>query len=300
MAADSVARRRPATSSAPVVRRTALEAILHVGGWVVLVVALVLVLAPLAFMFIASFMPSKEIMRMPFSWWPSSFYLDNFWQAIKGNDGKFIFPRAILNSILVASAVAVTTVLFSALAGYGLTKLKFRGSHIVFLLILSTLMVPFETVMIPLYVVVTGMGLQNSYAGLIVPFLLSAFGVFLMRQAFVTFPDELLDASRIDGASELGIFFRVVLPNLLPVMAVLGVLTFEQQWGNLIWPLLVVQTPELRTMPLYVVTFMEEKSTNEGAMVAVAALASVPMLIIFFGLSKFFLKGANVFSAGKE
>ncbi|MCC6311037.1 MAG: carbohydrate ABC transporter permease [Trueperaceae bacterium] len=251
-------------------------------------------------MFIASFMPSREIMRMPFSWWPSSFFLDNFWQAIKGNDGKFIFPRAILNSVVVSSCVALTTVLFSALAGYGLTKLKFRGSNIVFVLILSTLMVPFETVMIPLYVVVTGMGLQNTYAGLIVPFLLSAFGVFLMRQSLLTFPDELLDASRIDGASELGIFFRIVLPNMLPVMAVLGVLTFEQQWGNLIWPLLVVQAPELRTMPLYVVTFMEEKSTNEGAMVAVAALSSLPMLVIFFSLSRFFLKGANVFSAGKE
>ncbi len=300
MATGSLGKRRPGSSGAPVVRRTRSEAVVHALGWVVLVVALVLVLAPLAFMFIASFMPSREIMRMPFSWWPSSFYLDNFWQAIKGNDGKFIFPRAILNSVLVSSCVALTTVLFSALAGYGLTKLKFRGSNLVFLLILSTLMVPFETVMIPLYVVVTGMGLQNTYAGLIIPFLLSAFGVFLMRQSLLTFPDELLDASRIDGASELGIFFRIVLPNMLPVMAVLGVLTFEQQWGNLIWPLLVVQNPELRTMPLYVVTFMEEKSTNEGAMVAVAALSSLPMLVIFFSLSRFFLKGANVFSAGKE
>ncbi len=299
MATGSLRRRR-AASGMPVVRRTAMESVVHALGWLVLVVALVLVLAPLAFMFIASFMPARDIMRMPFSWWPDSLFLDNFWQAIKGNDGKFIFPRAILNSVVVASSVALTTVLFSALAGYGLTKLKFRGSNIVFLLILSTLMVPFETVMIPLYVVVTGMGLQNSYAGLIIPFLLSAFGVFLMRQSLVTFPDELLDASRIDGASELGIFFRIVLPNMLPVMAVLGVLTFEQQWGNLIWPLLVVQTAELRTMPLYVVTFMEEKSTNEGAMVAVAALSSIPMLVIFFSLSQFFLKGANVFSAGKE
>lgn len=299
MAAGSLRKRR-AVAGAAVVRRTPLEVVVHALGWVVLVVALVLVLAPLVFMFIASFMPSREIMRMPFSWWPSSFFLDNFWQAIKGNDGKFIFPRAILNSVVVSSCVALTTVLFSALAGYGLTKLKFRGSNIVFVLILSTLMVPFETVMIPLYVVVTGMGLQNTYAGLIVPFLLSAFGVFLMRQSLLTFPDELLDASRIDGASELGIFFRIVLPNMLPVMAVLGVLTFEQQWGNLIWPLLVVQAPELRTMPLYVVTFMEEKSTNEGAMVAVAALSSLPMLVIFFSLSRFFLKGANVFSAGKE
>lgn len=269
-------------------------------GWLVLIVAVGLVLVPLAFMFIASFMPARDIMRMPFSWWPDSLFLDNFWQAIRGNDGKFIFPRAIFNSVLVSGSVAVTTVLFATLAGYGLTKLRFRGSGIVFLLILSTLMIPFETVMIPLYVVVTGMGLQDSYAGLIIPFLLSAFGVFLMRQSLLSFPDELIDASRIDGASEIGIFFRIVLPNMLPVMAVLAVLTFEGQWDNLIWPLLVIQSPELKTMPLYVVSFMDEKSTNEGAMVAVAALASIPMLVIFLSLSRFFLKGANVFSAGKE
>lgn len=276
------------------------ERILGLLGWLVLIVAVALVLVPLIFMFIASFMPARDIMRMPFSWWPDSLFLDNFWQAIRGNDGKFIFPRAIFNSVLVAGTTAVTTVLFATLAGYGLTKLRFRGSGIVFLLILSTLMIPFETVMIPLYVVVTGMGLQDSYAGLIIPFLLSAFGVFLMRQSLLTFPDELIDASRIDGASEIGIFFRIVLPNMLPVMAVLAVLTFEGQWDNLIWPLLVIQSPELKTMPLYVVSFMDEKSTNEGAMVAVAALASIPMLVIFLSLSRFFLKGANVFSAGKE
>jgi len=298
MASEAVTRRRSVT--APVQGRKLMESLLNVLGWVVLVVAVALVLTPLAFMFIASFMPAKDIMRMPFEWWPKSLYLDNFWQAIRGNDGKFIFPRAILNSVIVAGSVAFTTVLFSTAAGYGLTKLRFRGSNLVFLLILSTLMIPFETVMIPLYVVVTGLGMQNTYAGLIVPFLLSAFGVFLMRQSLLSFPDELIDASRIDGASELGIFFRIVVPNMLPVMAVLAVLTFEQQWDNLIWPLLVVQKPALKTMPLYVVTFMEEKTTNEGAMVAVAALASIPMLVIFFSLAKYFLKGANVFSAGKE
>ncbi len=291
-------RERRGTNSA--VRRTPVEQVGHVVGWVVLVGAVLLVLTPLAFMFIASFMPARDIMRMPFSWWPDSFYLDNFWQAIRGNDGKFIFPRAILNSVIVSGSVAVTTVLLACLAGYGLTKLSFRGSNIVFILILSTLMIPFEAVMIPLYVVVTGMNLQDSYLGLIVPFLVSAFGVFLMRQSLLSFPDELLDASRIDGASELGIFFRIVLPNMLPVMAVLAILTFEQQWDNLIWPLLVIQSPELKTMPLYVVQFMDEKSTNEGAMIAVAALASIPMLVIFFSLSRFFLRGANVFSAGKE
>jgi multiple sugar transport system permease protein len=281
-------------------RRTPLGLAVDALGWAVLIVAVLLVLTPVAFMFVASFMPARDILKMPFSWWPDPIIFENFWHAIRGNDGRFIFPRALLNSVFVSGTIAATTVLFSTMAGYGLTKLRFRGAGIVFLFILSTLMIPFETVMIPLYVVITNLGMQNSYAGLIVPFLLSAFGVFLMRQSLLSFPDELLDAARIDGASEPGIFFRIVVPNLWPVMAVLAILTFESQWDNLIWPLLVVQSSELRTMPLYVVTFMEEKSTNEGAMVAVAAISSIPMLIIFFTLSQYFLRGANVFSAGKE
>ncbi len=291
--------RRPAHSRGGM-RRTPLGHVGNALGWVILVGAVLLVLAPVVFMFVASFMPARDILKMPFSWWPDPFSFDNFWHAIKGNDGKFIFPRALLNSLIVSGTIAGTTVLFSTMAGYGLTKLRFRGAAVVFLFILSTLMIPFETVMIPLYVVITDLGLQNSYAGLIIPFLLSAFGVFLMRQSLVSFPDELLDAARIDGASEPGIFFRVVVPNLWPVMAVLAILTFEGQWDNLIWPLLVVHAPELKTMPLYVVTFLEEKSTNEGAMLAVAAISSIPMLVIFFTLSKYFLRGANVFSAGKE
>lgn len=286
---------RTRSSRKPVVSRLG-----NLITWALLVGAVLLVLTPVAFMFIASFMPSRDILKMPFSWWPDKFFLDNFWQAIRGNDGKFLFPRAIFNSVFVAIIVSLTTILLSALTGYSLAKLRFRGSNIIFLFILSTLMIPFETIMIPLYVVITNLGLQDTYGGLIAPFLMTAFGVFLMRQTMVGFPDELLDAARIDGASELGIFWRIVLPNMLPAAAVLGIVTFQNQWDNLIWPLLVIQSAELKTMPLYIVSFMEEKSTNEGAMVAVAALASIPMLILFFSLSRYFLQGANVFAASKE
>lgn len=281
-------------------RKSALALLSDSVSWILLIGAVLLVLTPIVFMFIASFMPARDIMKMPFSWWPDRLYLDNFWQAIRGNDGKFLFPRAVFNSVFVAVIVSLTTIFLSALTGYSLAKLKFRGSGVVFLLMLSTLMIPFETIMIPLYVVITNLGLQDTYGGLVVPFLLSGFGVFLMRQTMLGFPGELLDAARIDGATEFGIFWRIVLPNMFPAMAVLGIVTFQGQWDNLIWPLLVIQSAELKTMPLYIVSFMEEKSTNEGAMVAVAALASIPMLILFFSLSRYFLQGANVFSSSKE
>ena len=161
-------------------------------------------------------------------------------------------------------------------------------------------MIPFEAIMIPLYLIVTNFGWQDTYWALIVPFLMSAFGVFLMRQFLLTFPDELLDAARIDGASEIGIFFRVVLPNSLPPIATLAILTFRSQWDSLLWPLLVIQSPKMKTIPLYIVQFAEEKFTNEGALMAAAVIASVPMLILFLSLTKYFIGGSNVYTGGKE
>ena len=152
---------------------------------------------------------------------------------------------------------------------------------------------------IPLYLIVTKLGFQNSYPGLITPFLVSAFGIFLMRQYYITFPDEILDAARIDGASELMIFSKIILPNSVPAIATLAVLTFKGQWDNLLWPLLVAQSEEMKTIPLYIVRFTAEKHTDEGAMMAVAAIASIPILILFFKLSKYFLGGATVFSVRK-
>jgi len=170
---------------------------------------------------------------------------------------------------------------------------------LVFMIIMATMMIPFEAIMIPLYLVTTKLGIQDSYAGLIAPFLVNAFGVFLMRQYFITFPDEILDAARIDGASELMIFRTIILPNSIPAIATLAILTFKAQWDNLLWPLLVVQSEEMKTIPLYIVKFMAEKHTDEGAMMAVAAIASIPILIVFFKLSKYFLGGAALYSSRK-
>ena len=267
--------------------------------WVFLVIAACFILTPFVFMFTASAMPASDIMKMPYRWIPKGFYWQNFWQGIRGNDGSFIYLRNILNSLIVASTVTATTVLLSALTGFGLAKYHFKGRYLVFMMILATMMIPFEVIMIPLYLIITKLGFQNSYPGLITPFLVSAFGIFLMRQYYVTFPDEMLDAARIDGASELMIFRKIILPNSIPAIATLAVLTFKSQWDNLLWPLLVAQSEEMKTIPLYIVRFAEEKHTDEGAMMAVAAIASIPILILFFRLSKYFIGGAAVFSVRK-
>jgi len=268
--------------------------------WIFLLGFAAIVLIPLAFMFTASFMPSNEIMKMPYPWIPSEFRWQNYWQAIKGNDGNFLFLRSIWNSFLVASITTIGTVFLCSLTGFGLAKYKFKGRNLVFFMILGTLMIPFEAIMIPLYLIVTEMGMQDTYAGMIIPLLMSPFGVFMMRQYLLTFPDEMLDAARIDGASEFGIYWRIVLPNSVPAIATLSILTFRSQWDNLLWPLLIVQSPEKKTIPLFITIFVTEKYTNEGAMMAAAAIASIPMIILFLTLTKYFLAGSEVFAARKD
>ena len=275
--------------------------------YIVLILLVLFTIFLILFMLTASFMDAKQILAMPFKWIPSKEYftsssrtfMTNFVKAIRGNNNNNIFFTAMLNSLLVAITCAVTTVFFSALCGYGLAKFRFKGRNVVFMAIMSTMMIPFEAIMIPLYMVTRSVGLMNTLPGLIVPFAISAFGVFQMRQYLLTFPSEFLDASRVDGLREFGIFLRIVLPNSTPVIATLGILSFRNQWDNLLWPMLCAQAERLKTLPLYIAGFAEEKQTDEGALMACAFLASIPMFILFFTLSKYFLGGAAVFESRK-
>ena len=258
-----------------------------------------LVLIPLVFMFTASTMPAIDIMKLPYPWFSDHIHWQNFWNGLRGPEGDFILLRNTLNSLIVAVAVTASTVLLSSMTGYGLAKFEFKGRNAVFMTIMATMMIPFEAIMIPLYMVVMGMGMQDSYAGLIVPFLTSAFGIFLMRQFLLTFPDEVLDAARIDGASEPRIFASIVLPNAGPAIATLAVLTFRSQWDSLLWPLLAVQSEEMKTIPLYITKFMAETHSDEGIMMAIAAMASLPMFILFFTMSKYFINREGLYSTTK-
>ena len=275
--------------------------------YIVLALLVIFTIVPIIFMFCAAFMDAKQILAMPFRWIPSKDYFTsetrtfftNFVKAVRGNNYNNIFFTAMLNSLIVAITCAVTTVFFSALCGYGLAKFHFKGRNVVFMAIMSTMMIPFEAIMIPLYLVSKSLGIMNTLSGLIIPFAISAFGVFQMRQYLLTFPTEFLDASRVDGLREFGIFMRIVLPNSTPVIATLGILSFRNQWDNLLWPMLCAQAEKIKTLPLYISSFAEEKQTDEGALMACAFLASIPMFILFFTLSKYFLGGAAVFESRK-
>ncbi len=267
--------------------------------YLVLLIMLLFTLIPILFMITSSMMTSRQILRMPFNWIPEKFNWINFSKAIKGNDFNYIFLRNILNSLIVSTSVAITTVLLASLTGYGLAKFKFRGRNAVFMMIMGTMMIPFEAIMIPLYMVVMMLHIQNTYVGLILPFLVSAFGIFQMRQYLTTFPTEFLDAARVDGMGEFGIYAKIVLPNCKPVIATLSILAFRSQWDNLLWPLLVSQSEKMKTIPQYISAFAEERSTDEGAMMAAALLASLPMFILFMSLTKYFIGGSSVYESRK-
>ncbi|MDD3929701.1 MAG: carbohydrate ABC transporter permease [Sphaerochaeta sp.] len=270
-----------------------------IGMWIVLLAMLFFTLMPIVFMITASFMTSRQILRMPFSWIPEGFAWENFAKAIQGNDQTYIFVRNISNSLIVSTTVAVTTVLIASLTGYGLAKFRFRGRTTIFMMIMATMMIPFEAIMIPLYMVIMMLHIQNSYIGLILPFLVSAFGVFQMKQYLTTFPTEFLDAARVDGMGEFGIYARIVLPNCKPVIATLAILSFRSQWDNLLWPLLVSQSDKMKTIPQYISNFALERSTDEGAMMAAALLASIPMFLLFMSLTKYFIGGSAVYESRK-
>lgn len=266
---------------------------------ILLILLVLLTVTPLVFMVCASFMSSKQILAIPFTWIPKPVQFKNFYNAVAGTLHTWTFPRNMLNSFIVAGTVTLTTLLLAGMSGYGLSKFRFKGKGFVFMTIMSTMMIPFEAIMIPMYMIAQKLSLMNSYRGLIIPYLVSAFGIFQMRQYLLTFPGEFLDAARVDGMGELGIFFKLVMPNSAPVLATLAITTFRSQWDNLLWPLLVTQNANLKTVPLYITSFSEEKHADEGALMAVALLASLPMLIAFFALSKYFIGGSEIYESRK-
>lgn len=256
--------------------------------YTIMLIGLFFFCIPLYFMVSTSFKTEPEVFAIPVHWIPETFNPSNYPEAFEvAPFGLYFF-----NSLVVAIVVVLTTLLFSAMAGYGFAKFSFPGRRISFLFVLSTMMIPFQVLLIPLYVVVYQFGWTNSYAGLIIPGAISAFGVFLMRQACLTLPDELLDAARIDGASEIGIFWRIVLPLLKPALATLAILTFLGSWNNFLWPLIVVTKADLFTLPVGMTVFQQPlRAPYWTYVMAVSTVATLPVVIVFVALQRYFIEG---------
>jgi multiple sugar transport system permease protein len=261
--------------------------------WIYLigVAGLVAVAAPFLWMVLGSFKTQGELLRVPPTWLPEAPTTQNYDDLFS----KANFPRYFLNSTVVALVVTAGNLTFCSMIGYALAKLRFKGRNALFVLVMATLMVPGMVTFVPLFVLVTNAGLANSYPGLILPFLVSPFGVFLMRQFFLGLPDDLMDAGRVDGSSELGIFARIMLPLTKPALATLGILTFLASWNNFLWPLVIAQTEDKYTLPVALALYSTgQNAQNYGLLMAGAVVVVVPVLVIFLAFQRHVTRGIAI------
>jgi multiple sugar transport system permease protein len=253
-----------------------------------LVLGLVATLAPFAWMFLGSIKPTGEIVANPSVWLPRSPTLGNFEQLLS----KQNFALYFVNSTLVAVSCVVGNLLFSSMAGYAFAKLEFAGKRLLFGLVLTMLIIPGVTTFVPLFVLVSNLGLSNSYLGLILPFVVTPLGVFLMRQFINDIPDTLVQAARLDGAGDARIFLSVVVPLCRPPLATLAILTFLAQWNNFLWPLVIAQTEDHYTLPVALALFsVGANGTNYGLLLAGAVTVVTPIVLLFLALQKQFIQG---------
>lgn len=256
--------------------------------YTVLAVGLVVWLTPFAWMLLGSVKTQREILQRPPTWWPREFTWDNFAKWF----GELGFGQFFGNSLLVAVLTVAGNLLFCSMVGYALAKMDFLGKRALFLIVMVTLMVPGVVTFVPLFVMVSSLGLVNSYAALVLPFITTPLGVFLMRQFMLGIPDSLLEAARIDGAGELRVFARIVMPLCGPPLATLGILTFLASWNNFLWPLVSAQTENMYTLPVALSLYSTgQNATDYGLLLAGSVLVITPIILLFVFLQRYFIQG---------
>jgi len=256
--------------------------------WAILLVGALAMIAPFEWMIATSFSRlANQSMPRPPRLWPIDPSLFNYEVAVK----NLPILRYYLNSLFVTAVSTVGYLFFSSLTGYVFAKGRFIGKPVLFVILLMTLMVPFEVRMIPLYLLMRRLDLTNTYWALILPFLSGGFGMFLMRQYMTTIPDDLVDAARVDGANEFAIYWRVVLPLCGPPLAALAVLNALWRWNDVLWPLMVISKSELYTVTLGLATAARQQGILTGVALASTTLAILPIALLYILLQRFIIKG---------
>lgn len=280
--------------------------------YLILVPGSLLFVAPFAWLLSASFQPASEIFSNPPQWFPDETTGSGYRQflgvgkltnaQIAAGSGNW---RWFANSAFVALTVTALQTFFNALCAYCFAKRQFPGRDVIFVLFLATMMVPGQITLIPNYIIlkrmpffggndaagVGGHGMLDSYWGLILPGIVGAFGIFLMRQYMTSIPDELLDAARVDGAGEFRIFWSVVLPLCTPALAANAIFTFQYTWEDLLWPLIVISSPELTTAPVGLALFAVQNRTSWTVLFAGSVIATLPMILVFMFFQRQFVQG---------
>lgn len=254
-------------------------------AWTLLALGAVIMASPLAYMFAASFKTASQIHDLRLI--PAAPTLNNYIRIL--TDGRFL--AWFWNSAVIATIVTISSVFFDSLVGYTLAKFRFRGRELIFVAILSTLMIPTEMLVIPWYLLSAQLGWLDSYWGIMFPGLMSAFGIFLLKQFFEGVPDDFLEAARIDGLNEFEIWWRVAMPLVTPALSALAIFTFLGNWTAFLWPLIVTKSSELYTLPLGFSTYAVENATKWELVMAGASIATIPTIIVFLVLQRYIVRG---------
>lgn len=251
-----------------------------------------LMLAPFVIMISVSLKPSGEIFSPEFALLPKQWHA---WQNYSDAFTKQPLARYILNGFIVTGAIFTCQLLTALPCAYALAKLRWRGRETMFTLVLLGLLIPPQVTAIPLYILLWQLGLLNTYAAIILPSTISVFGIFLMRQFFLTVPDDLINAARLDGLGEFAIVWRIMMPTAMPAVIAFGVLSLVWNWNEFFWPLIVVQSEHLATPPLGVVFFANaEAGTNYGPLMAAATAITAPLVIAFLAAQRWFIDGVTM------
>jgi len=246
-------------------------------------------LVPFIWMVLGSFKSGREIRKIPPTFFPQEFTLENYKRVLNDEDLPLgIFYR---NSAIIALANVVQVLFTSSLFGYIFAKFEFKGKKALFWFILSLMMIPHQMTMIPGYLILAKLGLINNLLGLIIPAAIDAFGIFLFRQFALSIPNELIDAARVDGAGEFYIFRRIVLPQLGPALATFGMLTFMFNWNAYLWPLIVLTEKNVRTLPIILTWYSSRMVSNDHLTMAASVLVILPVLFIFLLVQRWIVEG---------
>lgn len=267
-------------------RRRLLGAALHLA----LLAGLLATLFPLAWMLSVSFMPAAEAARFPPAFWPETVTLAHYRALFRQLD----LGRCFFNSTVLACSITLLSLLLNSMAGYAFAKLRFDGRDRLMRWLLASMVIPGQVAMLPLFLMLKHLGLVNTYAGVIVPGMASIFGIFLVRQFAQSIPDSLLDAARIDGASELRIYWSLVLPLCRPILVTLALFTFLGAWSDFLWPLIVLTDSDNHTLPVALANLLGEHAQDTELMMAAAVLTLLPVMVLFLALQKYYLEGLTV------
>lgn len=247
----------------------------------------VLMVAPFVWMILSAFKPTAEIIRTIPTFLPEHPTLDNFRTVLT----RYTFGRFLFNSLVVSLATSTLILFTSSIVGYVFAKIKFRGREVIFLLFLATMSIPFEIIAIPLFLEMKAVDGVDKLWGLAVPFVIDVFGIFLFRQFILSIPDDYLDAARVDGLSEFGIYWKIILPLTRPTIAALAILSFLYHWDSVFWPLILINSSANKTVPLGIILLTTQWGSIYDLTMAASALTVLPVLIVFLIFRRQFIQG---------